>query len=623
MDYKQLANEIYENVGGGKNIQHVTHCATRLRFTLADDKKADSEAIKQLKGVTGLVQGNGQYQVIIGPDVSSVYAQLPTTETTADQSSSDQSIISRLLDFIAGCFTPMIAIIAAGGMLQVVLSLLELSGILAATDDTYLVLYQVSQAAFFFIPVYLGNSVAKRLKIDPFLGSYVGAIFVMPGLTALLSQEGGITLFGLLVPNVSYNASVLPVLLSVWVMSYVYRFADRILPNSVKFILRPLIAIIVITPLSLLLIGPLGVTIGNYVSQFLNYLTNNFGPLAVLFMGAFAQLLVMTGMHTTLTPILLTSLATYGYDDLIVPGMLLGLAAEAAICLAAGIKAKDTEFKQVSFSSAITALMGVSEPALYGVTLRLKKPIVGMILGGAAGGLYFGLMKINTPVVIASFVALPSYSSVFHALIGSLITFAIAFAYTWVMVKDADFPNNNQPQAVKSGAQDVTAKATDVSSETKKEQSAIEKIVLSPLKGTAVPLTETNDQAFASLALGKGIAVKPQDQQVIAPFTGQVSAVFPGNHAIGLTSTEGIELLIHIGIDTVNMQGSAFERLVNEGDQITMGETLLHFDAEKIAQAGYEDTVMITVTNTADFLDVVALAQNQEIKAGDQLLAIF
>ncbi|MCT8192389.1 PTS glucose transporter subunit IIA, partial [Pseudomonas monteilii] len=239
------------------------------------------------------------------------------------------------------------------------------------------------------------------------------------------------------------------------------------------------------------------------------------------------------------------------------------------------------------------------------------------------GGLYFGLMKINTPVVIASFVALPSYSSVFHALIGSLITFAIAFAYTWLMVKDADFPNNNQPQAVKSGAQDATPEATDVSSETKKEQPAIEKIVLSPLKGTAVPLTETNDQAFASLALGKGIAVKPHDQQVIAPFTGQVSAVFAGNHAIGLTSTEGIELLIHIGIDTVNMQGSAFERLVNEGDLITVGETLLHFDSEKIAQAGYEDTVMITVTNTADFLDVVALAQHQEIQAGDQLLAIF
>ncbi|WP_461203052.1 beta-glucoside-specific PTS transporter subunit IIABC [Enterococcus sp. N342-3-1-2] len=618
MDYKQLANDIYEKVGGDKNIQHVTHCATRLRFTLADDKKADSEGIKQLKGVTGLVQGNGQYQVIIGPDVSSVYAQLPVTENGAEESSNDNSVISRLLDFIAGCFTPMIAIIAAGGMLQVVLSLLELSGILAATDDTYLVLYQVSQAAFFFIPIYLGNSVAKRLKIDPFLGSYVGGIFVMPGLTTLLSQEGGITLFGLTVPNVSYNASVLPVLLTVWLMSYVYRFADRILPNSVKFILRPLIAIIVITPFALLLIGPLGVTIGNYVSQFLNYLTNNFGPLAVLFMGAFAQLLVMTGMHTTLTPILLTSLATYGYDDLIVPGMLLGLAAEAAICLAAGIKANDAEFKQVSFSSAITALMGVSEPALYGVTLRLKKPIVGMILGGAVGGLYFGLMKINTPVVIASFVALPSYSNVLHATIGSLITFAIAFAYTWFVVKDSDFPNNNVATVTETA--DVQAPAA---TETTEEQAVVEKIVLAPLQGTVILLAETNDQAFASLALGKGAAVKPQDDTIAAPFSGKVSAVFPGNHAIGITSDSGIELLIHIGIDTVNMQGDGFTRQVNDGDTFSAGQALLHFDSAKIAAAGYEDTVMITVTNTMNFLDVVALAAHQDVQAGDQLLAVF
>ncbi|WP_313509559.1 beta-glucoside-specific PTS transporter subunit IIABC [Enterococcus sp.] len=618
MDYKQLANDIYEKVGGDKNIQHVTHCATRLRFTLADDKKADSEGIKQLKGVTGLVQGNGQYQVIIGPDVSSVYAQLPVTENGAEDASNDNSVISRLLDFIAGCFTPMIAIIAAGGMLQVVLSLLELSGILAATDDTYLVLYQVSQAAFFFIPIYLGNSVAKRLKIDPFLGSYVGGIFVMPGLTTLLSQEGGITLFGLTVPNVSYNASVLPVLLTVWLMSYVYRFADRILPNSVKFILRPLIAIIVITPFALLLIGPLGVTIGNYVSQFLNYLTNNFGPLAVLFMGAFAQLLVMTGMHTTLTPILLTSLATYGYDDLIVPGMLLGLAAEAAICLAAGIKANDAEFKQVSFSSAITALMGVSEPALYGVTLRLKKPIVGMILGGAVGGLYFGLMKINTPVVIASFVALPSYSNVLHATIGSLITFVIAFAYTWFVVKDSDFPNNNVATVTETA--DVEAPAA---TETTEEQTVVEKIVLAPLQGMVIPLAETNDQAFASLALGKGAAVKPQDDTIAAPFSGKVSAVFPGNHAIGITSDSGIELLIHIGIDTVNMQGDGFTRQVNDGDTFSAGQALLHFDSAKIAAAGYEDTVMITVTNTMNFLDVVALAAHQEVQAGDQLLAVF
>ncbi|MEQ7304083.1 beta-glucoside-specific PTS transporter subunit IIABC [Enterococcus avium] len=614
MDYKQLAADIYEKVGGAKNIQHVTHCATRLRFTLADIKKADGEGIKQLRGVTGLVEGNGQFQVIIGPDVSSVYAQLPGTGSAEERAGKQQSAVSRLLDFIAGCFTPMIAIVAAGGMLQVLLSLLQLSGLLAETDDTYLVLYQVSQAAFFFIPVFLGNSVAKRLKIDPFLGSFIGAIFVMPGLTELISQKGGISLLGFAIPNVSYNASVLPVLLSVWFMSYVYKFADKILPNSVKFILRPLISVIVITPFALLLLGPLGVMIGNYVAEFLNYLTNNFGPLAVLFMGAFAQLLVMTGMHTTLTPILLTSLATYGYDNLIVPGMLLGLAAEAAICLAAGIKAKDTEFKQLSFSSAITALMGVSEPALYGVTLRLKKPIVGMILGGAVGGLYFGLMNINTPVVIASFVALPSYSNVLHAAIGSLITFVIAFGYTWVMVKDADFPNANIPsdQLVEKGEQ-----------KTPPLKPAAEKMIMAPLSGTVIPLSETNDQAFSSLALGKGLAIKPADNRIVAPFSGTVSAVFPGNHAIGLISDAGIELLIHIGIDTVNMKGESFIREVNEGDSIHPGQELLRFDSQKIQEAGYEDTVMITVTNTSNYLDVIPATEMKQVSASDQFLAVF
>lgn len=615
MDYKQLAADIYEKVGGAKNIQHVTHCATRLRFTLADSKKADAEGIKQLRGVTGLVEGNGQFQVIIGPDVSSVYAQLPGTGTAEETAEKQQSVISRLLDFIAGCFTPMIAIVAAGGMLQVLLSLLQLSGLLAKTDDTYLVLYQVSQAAFFFIPVFLGNSVAKRLKIDPFLGSFIGAIFVMPGLTELISQKGGISLLGFAIPNVSYNASVLPVLLSVWLMSYVYKFADKILPNSVKFILRPLISVIVITPFALLLLGPLGVMVGNYVAEFLNYLTNNFGPLAVLFMGAFAQLLVMTGMHTTLTPILLTSLATYGYDNLIVPGMLLGLAAETAICLAAGIKAKDTEFKQLSFSSAITALMGVSEPALYGVTLRLKKPIIGMILGGAAGGLYFGLMNINTTVIIASFVALPSYSNVLHAVIGSLITFVIAFGYTWIMVKDADFPNANIPS-------DQTAEKKETKAEPLK-QVATETMIEAPLSGTVIPLSETNDQAFSSLALGKGLAIKPTDNTIVAPFSGTVSAVFPGNHAIGLTSDSGVELLIHIGIDTVNMQGESFVREVNEGDHIHSGQKLLRFDSQKIEDAGYEDTVMITVTNTSDYLDVIPATDSKQVSANDQFLAVF
>lgn len=615
MNYKKLASDIYDNVGGKSNIQHVTHCATRLRFKLSDEKKADTEAIKALSGVTGLVKGKGQYQVIIGPDVSSVYAELPSTESTDTSKNTDQPLISRLLDFIAGSFTPIIAIIAAGGMLQVVLSLLLLSGMVTETDDTYLVLYQISQAAFFFIPVFLGSSVAKRLNIDAFLGSYVGAIFVMPGLTSLIAQEGGISFLGFTVPNVAYNASVIPVILTVWAMSYIYKFVDKTLPNSVKFILRPLLTVVIITPFALLLLGPLGVMVGNYVAEFLNFLSNNFGPVAVMFMGAFSQLLVMTGMHTTLTPILLATLATYGFDNLIVPGMLLGLAAQTAICIAAGIRAKDPVFRQLSFSSAITAFMGVSEPALYGVTLKLKKPIIGMVIGGAVGGLYFGIMQINTPVIIASFVALPSYSNVFHATIGSLITFGIAFAHTWFFVKDADFPNEN-----------VSVKATEEQQMDQKVSPSKEAFsqftVMAPLTGKAIPLTETKDKAFSSLALGKGVAIDPNDNEIKAPFAGKVSAVFPGNHAIGLTSETGVELLIHIGIDTVNMQGEGFERLVNEGDTIRSNQPLLRFDSHKINEAGYDDIVMITVTNTSNYLDIIPVVESEHIKENDRLLVV-
>lgn len=616
MDYKKLATDIYEKVGGNDNIQHVTHCATRLRFTLVDEKKANSEEIQNLKGVTGLVKGNGQFQIVIGPDVSSVYSQLPTIESK-EKVNSEGSVVSRLLDFIAGCFTPLIAIIAGGGMIQVLLPLLTLSGILTETDNTYLVLYQISQAAFFFLPVFLGFSVAKRLNIDPFLGSYIGAIFVMPGLTGLISQEGGITFLGFTVPNVSYGASVVPVLLSVWMMSYVYKFADKYLHNSVKFILRPLISVLVITPFALLLFGPLGVYIGNYVAEFLSYLTNNFGFLALAFMGGFAQLLVMTGMHTTLTPILLTTLATYGYDDLVVPGMLLGLSAQVGICIAAGIKAKDSEFKQISFSSAITAFMGVSEPALYGVTMKLKKPILGMIIGGAIGGLYYGIMQINTTVIIASFLALPSYSSILHATIGAVITMSITFGYTWFFVKDEDFPNGNL--VVVDG--NIDEKLTSGVSADKDLSN--EKIVLAPVSGKLIPLVETSDQAFSSLALGKGIAIKAKSEEIIAPFNGKVSAVFPGNHAIGLTSEEGIELLIHIGIDTVNLNGSAFERFVEEGMTITIGQKLLGFNIDKIQENGYDDTVMITVTNTQEFLDVITATDNAEIFMNEKLLSVF
>lgn len=592
MNYKKLAEDITSEIGGVENIKNVTHCATRLRFNLNDNSIPNTETIKQFKGVTDVVENNNQYQVIIGPDVSSVYMELPLENLNKEseiKNNEDSSVLARLLDFIAGSFTPIIAVVAAGGMLQVLLSILELTGVLVNTDNTYLVVNEISQAAFFFLPIYLGHSVATRFKIDGYLGALIGGILVMPSLSELIMQEGGITLLGINIPQVVYGGSVIPVLISVWLMSFVYRFADRILPNAVKFILRPLISIIVIAPIALLLVGPLGVYIGNYVAVALNYLLENFGPLAVMLMGAFAQIFVMTGMHTTFTPILLGSLATYGYDSLIVPGMLIGLATQVGITLAAGIRTKNTEFKQLAFSSSITALMGVSEPALYGVTLKLKKSIIGMILGGAVGGLYLGLMQVNTPVIIATFLAIPSYSSVFHTIIGVVLAFSISFAFTWFFVKDEEFPEEQE----------------DLKNDNSLENDNIVYEVASPLEGRTVNLSEVPDQAFSSKALGKGIAVSPSGSEVVAPFNGTITAVFPGNHAIGLTSDDGVELLIHVGIDTVNLEGEGFERFVEKDARVLLGDKLLTFDKEVIQKHNLSSVTMIVVTNTNEYADIL------------------
>lgn len=592
MDYKNLANDIIKEIGGAENVSNVTHCATRLRFNLKDYQAPNADKLRILKGVTGVVNSNNQYQVIIGPEVASVYRELPLEslgKASTAEAKSDASLVSRLLDFIAGSFTPMIAVVAAGGMLQVVLSLLQLTGVLAETDSTYLVINEISQACFFFIPIFLGFSVATRLRIDGYLGALVGGILVMPSLSALIMQEGGISFLGVQVPQVSYGSSVLPVLISVWLLSYVYRFVDKWLPNAVKFILRPLISIMIIAPIALLVVGPIGVYAGNYVAMFLNFLLENFGAFAVMFMGAFAQLLVMTGMHTTLTPILLTSLAANGYDSLIVPGMLIGLASQVGITLAAGIRTKNPEFKQLSFSSAITALMGVSEPALYGVTVKLKKPIIGMIISGAVGGLYLGIMNINTPVIIASFLAIPSYSNVLHTIIGVGLAMAIAFAYTWVFVKDEDYPGGDEHSEPENRADFESGQGTEVAA---------------PVVGRVVPLSDVPDKAFASLALGKGVAIAPTEEDVYAPFNGTVTAVFPGNHAIGLTSDDGVELLIHVGIDTVTLNGEGFNRFVEQGDRVELGQHLLSFDLNTIKAHHLSSLAMVVVTNTNEYADV-------------------
>ncbi len=615
MNYKELASTLLKNVGGKENIEKVIHCATRLRFTLKEEGKARADVIKETKGVSGVVKGNGQFQIIIGPDVASVYDELMKLGIRSGEDLETKKkgkTFDGLLDFIASCFTPVVAVITAGGMLQVLLSILSMAGILSDTSNTYLVLYQVSQAAFYFMPIYLGYSIANKFKIDPFLGMLLGGVLVLPGMTSLLSQENGVTLFGLTVQNVTYSASVVPILLGVWFMSYIYKFADKFVPNFLKFILRPLITIAISAPVVLLLLGPLGTYIGNYIADFLSFLMNGYAPLAVMFMGAFAQLLVMTGMHYCLMPILMATFTSFGYDNLIVPGMLVGIASEAGVCLAVALKSKDSEWKQLGFSTAITSCMGISEPALYGVTLKLKKPLIAIIVSGACGGLYAGLTGVKAYALVASFAALPTFMvtmpNFVNACISVATTLVIAFCMTWFLVKREDLsPKNtknnekvNQETTVSIGKEAVIHASTD---------------------GNVVALSDVNDPAFASGALGKGIAVESANGRIVSPANATVTTIFPTKHAIGLTTDEGVEILIHVGINTVNLNGEGFEVLIRENQKVKQGDYLLNFDEKYIREKGYDPIVIVVVTNTDSYLDVIPTIQKQ-VTSTDGLLTV-
>ena len=601
MNYSDVAKQIMNNIGGPDNVNSLVHCATRLRFTLNDESLANDAAVEGTLGVVGLVKGGGQYQVIIGPDVANVYREFGNLGVSTSDSAPTKkkekgfkNILNTVLDYIAGSFTPVLPVITAGGMIQVVLSILTTFHLISETSNTYLIFYQVGQAAFYFIPMYLGYSVAKKFKIDPFLGMMLAGVLLIPELSNLINQDGGITLFGFKVQAITYSSSVLPIFLGVWVMSYIDRFADKIIPNSLKFVLKPLVSIIIVVPLTLLILGPLGFTIGNYLAIFLDFLSNNLGWAAVLLMGAFSPVLVMAGMHYALFPMLVTNFATSGYDMLIVTGMLAANMAQAGAATAVALKTKSSVMKQLASSSAITALMGVTEPAMYGVNLRLKRPFIAVMIGGAAGGLYAGISGLKAYALVSSLAAIPSYLTTTSNFINAIITCVIGFVVALVA-------------GYLLGFEDVAeAKTNETTTETSNTTSLTKEIQLvSPLEGEIIDLTSVQDSAFASLALGKGFAVTPSKGKLTAPIAGTVSALFPTKHAIGLTTPEGVEILIHIGINTVQLDGKYFTAKVQAGDNVTLGQELIDFDVEKIKQEGYDTTTMIVITNTDQFLDIL------------------
>lgn len=614
MNYKELASQILQKVGGASNVAHVTHCATRLRFNLKDVTKASQSEVSKIKGVISVVNNGGQFQVVIGQDVANVYRELNEldnfTQTSNKVETTEKTpILSKIMDTIAGIFTPILPALAGAGMLKAILVLATTFNWLATDSSTYYYLDFISDAVFYFLPFLLAFTSAQKFKCNPFLAAVVAGIFLHPNLAAAGDNT---TFFGLTVPHVSYSSSVIPIILTVWAMSYVEYFADKISPKFIKFFTKPLITLLIIAPIALIVVGPLGTYVGDIVASFVGMLDSKASWLVPLLLGAFSPLLVMMGMHYSLFPIAMSNLGTLGYDTVLAPGMLAANIAQGGAALAVAVKTKDHELKQLASSSGVTAVLGITEPAMYGVNLKLKRPFIAVMMGGAVGGLYAGIFGVKGyGFASPGLAALPVYmgpngvSDLLHALIACALAFVVSFVAAYLL-----------------GFEDVVEieeVMEEVEVPTEKLQNRVK--IYAPVQGEVIPLNKVNDQVFSQEVMGKGIAIIPTENKVVSPVNGRVSVVFPTGHAIGIVSEDGVELLIHIGLDTVNLNGQHFNPCVKVGAEVKVGDVLVEFDSAAIKEAGFDIVTPVIVTNTKDYFDVVGI-EHQYITSGEEIMAI-
>ena len=624
MNYENLAKSILEKVGGEQNVSNLTHCATRLRFNLKDNTKANTDSMKALNGVMGVVEKGGQYQVIIGNDVNNVYKEIMKVSNLEGKENSSEEVddrkpIAKVIDTITGIFTPILPAITAAGMMKAVLALLSAFKLLTADSQTYQVINFMADAAFYFLPILLASSAAKKFKCNQYLAMMLGGMLLHPTFVSMVNnaKEAGtsIGVFGLPISLASYSSSVLPIILGVWFMSYVEPIADKISPKAIKFFTKPLITALVTGVVLLVAIGPIGYIVSDKVGLAIKTLESYASWLVPTLIGGLTPLLVMTGTHYGLIPIGINNRMTMGYDTIIYPGMLASNVAQGGAALAVAFKTKNSEIKQLASSAGITGVCGITEPALYGVNLRFKTPLYAAMIGGAVGGLFLGIFRVcNYSGGSPGFLTLPSYiggesmMNFVYACIGAVISVVVSFIACLVLYKDPKEENTKEEVVVKE--------------EEASKKPLVNKItVASPIKGDIVPLNKVNDETFASEMMGKGVAINPKEGKVVSPINGKVQMLFKTKHAIGLKSDEGAEILIHIGMDTVQLEGKHFTAHVKDGDTVKIGDTLVEFDMEAIKNEGYELVTPIIVTNTMDYLEVIS-SDKKEVNPGDTIISI-
>lgn len=611
--FEKEAKELLQYVGGSKNVNNLVHCATRLRFELKDAKKADQASLEKLSYVLSVVQSGGQYQVVIGPKVNDYYEEIiKHLDMKQEKKQGDFSI----LKVISGAFSPLIPILAGAGMVKALLTVLIEFGMLTDASSTYAVLSAASNSIFYFMPIFLGITLSKQFGANPYVGGAIGAALLEPSFTALIGQEGTEVL-GLPLTAVDYAATIFPI----FVISFVYALLDKglkkIIKQELQMFLVPMICLMVLVPMAVLVFGPFGTTVGNVVSDIVTWLFDFNRIIAGIVLGAAYPFLTMLGLHWGFTPITLQNLSAVGGD--VIEGVAVCCVyAELGIAIGAYLKGKKhAKIKAIAGPTILTGfLAGVTEPILYGIVMRYKRLMAVVAISGAIGGALNGFFQVTMDAYVFHNVfsmAMMSYSPFIPFLIGivaSLLSGAL-LTYFWGISEDdrEDFETEEDQEQPEIELSVSLNKQGEVD-------------LLAPVSGTIVALEHVQDEVFASGTAGKGIAIEPSDDHVYAPFDGEIVAVFPSKHAIGLRSTTGIEVLIHVGLNTVMLNGEHFTTHIAQGEQVKQGQLLLTFDKQAIKEAGYSLVTPVLITNAEQMQINSKMQEHTEVLHGSTLFQV-
>ncbi|WP_285110254.1 beta-glucoside-specific PTS transporter subunit IIABC [Pediococcus sp. AC40] len=610
MDYSVLGSNILKNIGGENNVQDLIHCATRLRFTLKNRSLANKEEVEELDGVITVVESGGQFQVVIGNNVGYVFDAImamtglgTATQSNTEENQDKGNLFDRFVDMISGIFSPILGLLAGSGVLKGLLALGVSLG-MNAKDGTYIILNAAADSMFYFLPIILAVSAARKFKANQYIAIALAGSLVYPAIVTAYTEGTKLTFLGIPVILSQYSSTVIPAILAIWVMSKLQHFFEAKFHESVRNLLTPFLCLVIMVPLTLLVVGPVSTYASGLLASCYLWIYNVSPLISGAVMGAGWQIFVIFGLHWGFVPVMLNNISAFHRDTL---GAMVGpaVAAQTGAALGVFFKTHKTKMKGLSLSAFISGLFGITEPAVYGVNLKLKRPfIIGIISGGIGGAIAGASGAAALAVATRSILTIPVYMG--HGFLGYVVGYfgAMLLALTLTLIFGVEEQDSDK--------ENISEETTLIRKDT----------LLSPVSGQVKPLSTVNDPTFSSGAMGAGFSVDPSEDAIYAPADAEVTMLFPTKHAIGLRTDSGAEILIHIGIDTVKLNGEGFAALVKTGDHVKRGEKLIEFDRKKIRDQGFDSTVVVVVTNTDSYLDILNQHENEDVETGKEVLSL-